>query len=150
MNRTNPTEERDNGPRWRWPNLIWPADLAVVCQPGEAVRLRGARCTACCRVSFPCRDRCTWCGDGATECPIPAEGWVVGRTEVLLDTPGSAIPAPYCVGLVRFEEAGLDILGLAEPGRALSVDQPVGVVATQPFATSDLHFAFRPIAAGHP
>lgn len=134
----------DERPRWRWPELIWPADRDTARALGDPVHLRGGRCAECEQCSFPFGASCDWCGAPVSEYRLPGEGAVAGHTEVMVGVPGSAIAAPYRVALVRLAGVGLDVLGPAQPGRPLAVDQPVRVITTQPFDTGELHYAFAP------
>lgn len=132
--------------RWRWPQLAWNADRSAGEPAGAPVQLRAARCTRCERSEFPARETCEWCGSTAVPFALPIDGRVVGHTEVKLDAPGSSVPAPYHLALVRFDTAGLDVLGHAESG--VVAGDSVRCVTSQPFGGDEVHFAFRSVAPG--
>jgi uncharacterized OB-fold protein len=130
---------------WLAEGLIWPTDQAGA-RPGQSVRLQGERCHDCARASFPSTGSCTWCGGPTDAFALASTGTLVAATTVLHSTPGCELETPYVVCLLRFAEAGLDVLG-----RVLQVDDltqlvlgaQLDVVADAPFRDGRQHFAFR-------
>jgi uncharacterized OB-fold protein len=131
-----------NNNEWLDEQLVKPDDRDVA--PGEPVRLSASRCIACGRCSFPAVGTCTWCGAIDSE-PTPlCDGTAVAATAVLHRTPGAIVEVPYVVALVRFGDAGLDVLGRvigADDPSAVGSGVPVRVVAEQ-LPDSRMHYAF--------
>jgi uncharacterized OB-fold protein len=130
---------------WLAEHLVWDPDRTTAV-PGSALRLAGGTCAECHRTSFPSTQRCAWCGGVTTDVALDTTGTVVATTSVLHDGPGSLVPAPCDVALVRFAEVGLDLLGVLGSAGVVAGDR-VQTVATEIGEQRLMHFTFRKVAS---
>lgn len=112
--------------------------------PGAPIRLAASRCSSCGRCSFPATGTCTWCGATGSDPEQLSDGTALTATAVLHRTPGAVVKVPFVVALVRFGQAGLDVLG-----RVPSTDDPDAVVPGTPLRVvaeslpdGRMHYAF--------
>lgn len=112
--------------------------------PGAPIRLAASRCSSCDRCSFPAAGTCTWCGAAGSHPEHLSDGTTMAATAVLHRTPGAVVKAPFVVALVRFGQAGLDVLGrvlgTADPD-AVAPGTPLRVVA-ESLPDDRMHYAF--------
>jgi uncharacterized OB-fold protein len=128
--------------RWLAEYLIPAEDRDAA--PGAPIRLAASRCSTCDLCSFPATGTCTWCGAAGSDPETLSDGTAVAATAVLYRTPGAVVRAPYVVALVRFGQAGLDVLG-----RLPGTDDPAAVPAGTPLRVvadslpgGQMHYAF--------
>ncbi|HEU5152890.1 MAG TPA: OB-fold domain-containing protein [Iamia sp.] len=111
---------------------------------GAPVGLLAGTCAACGRTDVPRRDVCAACGGAVDPVTLATTAVLSGSTAVLHQPPGSAVEAPYALGVARFPE-GLCVMGLllAEVDSPPPLGTPVAVVAHQVDQTTT--YAFRPL-----
>jgi uncharacterized protein len=103
---------------------------------GEA-RLVAGRCASCGRVSFPLRERCSWCGGALERELLPGEGSLWTWTTQGFEPKPPYLPdaefEPYGVGYVEFPgylrvegrltEASPDRLRIGMPMRVVAIER---------------------------
>lgn len=127
----------------------WLAEQLVPAQyrdvtPGAPIQLAASRCSTCDRCSFPAADSCTWCGATGSRPEPLSDGTAVAATAVLHRTPRAVVEVPFVVALVRFGQAGLDVLGRvlgADDANAMNPGTPLRVVA-ESLPDGRMHYAF--------
>jgi uncharacterized OB-fold protein len=127
---------------WLAAELVSAADRDAA--PGTPLRLAASRCSTCDRCSFPATGTCTWCGATGSDPEQLSDGTAVAATAVLHRTPGAVVEVPYVVALVRFAQAGLDVLGRV-PGAADPAAVPAGTplhVVADSLPDGRMHYAF--------
>jgi len=123
-------------------DLLSHSELFVPAEPGEATALLASRCPGCARTAFPRTVRCPACGTGTEPVELAGPAVLDIRTAVTSAPPGAKVPAPYEVGVARFAEHGICVIGLLD-GPAGAGD-PVRVVVAEPYPDGRI-FAFRAI-----
>lgn len=108
---------------------------------GEATRLAASQCPLCGRIQFPRLVDCPVCGTTSQELWLAGPAELVFATRVLADPPGSAVAAPYSVGVAEFSE-GIRIIGLLDEVVPPSVSDAVVPVLIEP-AQGLTAYAFR-------
>jgi uncharacterized OB-fold protein len=134
--------EQSTSGTWRWPHLVWQPGPKVTVD--SEIRLRGGHCQDCGRTNFPDGASCGWCGGDVHSTALGPHAVAVAVTEVLHRAPDVALErVPYSVVLARFEDSGLDVIGLlVDPVDDVTRGVPLRVVAAAPFGDGSLHYAF--------
>ncbi|GAA2403810.1 hypothetical protein GCM10010191_09300 [Actinomadura vinacea] len=121
-------------------DLLQEAERFVLAAPGEPTALIASRCPACGRTAFPRAVCCPACGAAPETVELRGPAVLDVRTAVLSPPPGALVLAPYDVGVARFPDAGLCVIGLlagpAEQGDAVDV-------VAHAYHEDRLTFAFR-------
>lgn len=126
-------------------DLLARGALFASAEPGSTTALLASSCRGCGRTAIPRIGRCLACG--AATIPVELAGPAVldVRTAVLSQPPGALVSAPYAVGVARFADAGLCVIGLLDG--AAEVGDALQVVVIEPYPGGRA-FAFR--AMHHP
>jgi uncharacterized OB-fold protein len=128
------------------------AELLVADAEGRP-RLRGGRCRACHRYSFPLGTGCPWCGTADPDTALlSSEGTLWGWTAVTAAPPGYAGPVPFGFGVVDLPEGVRIVTRLTEPDpAALAAGQAVRLT-TESLPTGDgddlVVWAYEPVPGG--
>lgn len=126
--------------------VVEPADLLArpllftPAEPGRPTALLASHCAGCGRTAFPRASRCLACGSCAEAVELAGPAEIDVRTAVLSQPPGALINAPYEVGVARFAEQRICVIGLLD-GPVFAGDQ-VRVVVIEPHPQVRT-FAFR-------
>ncbi len=122
------------------PQLVRPTGgTAGASGPGGDAVLVASRCAACGHVAFPALETCPGCcGSEPGEITLGPTGTLRLFTVVRHPVPGSAVAAPYGVGLVEFPP-GIRVLGVLTTSDidGLAPGQPVTVVVAPAAASGE-------------
>lgn len=117
--------------------------LWVQAPPGTATALLASRCLVCRRTAFPACSPCLACAGPTVEAKLVGPARLDYLTDITVAPPGALIEPPYRVGVARFDDFGLAVIGLVSGAAARNSTVEPFVYEYRP---GSMTFGFREIA----